>query len=108
MRRLLVLVGAAAVFLAGAAFAGEVKGPPQDPNDNPVESTDYTAAPDHAQSICSFSGLNDFHDEGPLSVMNHTQTAADSFKLYGLPKGFPGIACKGAKSQGQGPIHKLQ
>jgi hypothetical protein len=98
MTRLLVSVGAAALSLAGAVFAGEVKGPPQDPNGEWQESTNYTAAPDHARSICAFSGLNDFHDEGPLSVQNHTQTAADSFKLYGLPKGVVGQACRGTPS----------
>jgi hypothetical protein len=76
-------------------FAGEVKGPPGDP-DNPVLNTDATAAPANANSNCAFSGLNDFDGEG-VELLNQTQTAADSFKLFGLPKGFPGKfgACKG-------------
>jgi len=40
---------------AGAAFAGEVTGPPGSIN-NPGTPKDTT----HANSICSFSGLNDF------------------------------------------------
>ena len=69
MKRLLVLVACVDLFVgvgAGAAFAGEVKGPPGTPCDfsdpehsDCVPSTDRTAAPEHANSACAFSGLND-------------------------------------------------
>jgi hypothetical protein len=42
---------------AGVAFAGEVTGPPGSIS-NP--GTDNQAATSHANSICVFSGLNDF------------------------------------------------
>jgi hypothetical protein len=54
----------AAVFCAAAvggpvaAFAGEVKGPPGTPN-----STNTTGAPEHANSVCAFNGLNDLNPE---------------------------------------------
>jgi len=61
-----------------AAFAGEVTG-----NGEP------TGAPEHANSACAYSGQNDFD---PLEGQNESQvqTAADSWKYYGLPKGAPG------------------
>jgi hypothetical protein len=92
MRRLLVAAAAAAVLAAGAAIAGEVKGPP-----GTINNTDATAAPDHANSACSFSGLNDYDLADPQGqTVSQVQTAADSWKYYGLPKGFPGIACNGS------------
>jgi hypothetical protein len=88
MKRLLVVAISAAAFAATAAFAGEVKGPPGDPA-NPVHNTNTTGALDHARSACAASGLNDFDpDEG--QNVTQVQTAADSWKLYGLPKGAPG------------------
>ena len=89
MRRLLLVAAAVAVLGAGAAFAGEVKGPPRTPG------AEDTAAPDHANSICAFSGLNDF--EGGQSA-SQVQTAADSWKYYGLPKGVVGEACRGGSN----------
>jgi len=89
MKRLLVVAICAAVLGAGAAFAGEVKGPPGTPN------AEDTAAPTHANSICAFSGLNDF--EGGQNV-SQVQTAADSWKYYGLPKGVVGEACRGGSN----------
>jgi hypothetical protein len=92
MRRLLVGVAAAAVLAAGAAIAGEVKGPP-----GTINNTNATAAPDHANSACAFSGLNDYDLADPQGqTVSQVQTAADSWKYYGLPKGFPGIACNGS------------
>ena len=81
---------------ASAALAGEVKGPPQDPNNNPVQNINYTGAPDNANSNCAYSGLNDFDPAGGQAV-SQVQTAADSWKIYGLPKGAPGTLglCKG-------------
>jgi hypothetical protein len=82
---------AVAAVGAGPAFAGEVKGPPGTPN-----NTNETAAPEHANSACAYSGLNDL-DEAEGQVDSQVQTAADSWKYYGLPKGAPGTLglCKG-------------
>jgi hypothetical protein len=73
------------------AFAGEVKGPP-----GTVNNTNETAAPEHANSICAFSGLNDL-DSAAGQTVSQVQTAADSWKYYGLPKGSPGTLglCRG-------------
>jgi hypothetical protein len=86
-------VAALAAGGAGLAFAGEVKGPP-----GTLNNTNSTAAPAHANSACAFSGLNDYDlsdTEGQLA--SQVQTAADSWKFYGLPKGSPGKLglCKG-------------
>ena len=91
-RRFGVAVSATAVVLclsAGAALAGEVKGPP-----GTIDNTNRTAAPAHANSACAFSGLNDFNNG---QVVSQVQTAADSWKYYGLPKGAPGTLglCRG-------------
>ena len=90
MRRLLVVAIAVAMLTAGGAFAGEVKGPPNQP-----DNTNKTGALDHAKSACAASGLNDFDSTDPGQTVSQVQTAADSWKYYGLPKGFPGIACRG-------------
>lgn len=76
---------------AGAAVAGEVKGPP-----GTGLNTNYTAAPSHANSECAFSGLND-NDPALGQNVSQVQTAADSWKYYGLPKGAPGTLglCRG-------------
>jgi hypothetical protein len=89
MRRLLAVATCVAVLAAGGAFAGEVKGPPGTPN-----NTNETGALDHANSACAASGLNDF-DELEGQNVSQVQTAADSWKYYGLPKGTPGDACRG-------------
>lgn len=97
MRRLFVTAAVASLVASGAgwAFAGEVKGPPGDPN-NPVHNTNLTGAPAHANSACAFSGLNDF-DGAEGQQVSQVQTAADSWKFYGLPKGSPGTLglCRG-------------
>jgi len=91
MRRLLLVASAALALAAGGAFAGEVKGPP-----NVIDNTNETGALDHAKSACAASGLNDFDTEDPIGQMeSQVQTAADSWKFYGLPKGTPGQACRG-------------
>jgi hypothetical protein len=74
---------------AGTVLGGEVKGPP-----NQINNTNDTAAPTHANSACAFSGLNDF---GNGQTVSQVQTAADSWKYYGLPKGAPGTLglCRG-------------
>jgi len=64
-----VAVGATAVFGvgAGAAFAGEVTGPPGTPNEPFSGSGVSTGAPDNANSICAYNGLNDMNPEqGPI------------------------------------------
>ena len=87
MKRLrLIAISVALLLSVGAttALAGEVKGPP-----NQIDNMDTTGALEHARSACAASGLNDFD---PLEGQNvsQVQTAADSWKYYGLPKGAPG------------------
>jgi hypothetical protein len=98
MKRLLV-VAASVAALAGAAatgaLAGEVKGPP-----GTVNNTNDTAALDHANSACAASGLNDL-DQSEGQTVSQVQTAADSWKYYGLPKGSPGTLglCRGGTGE---------
>ena len=93
-RRLLISFLAAILLVAlgtSSVLAGEVKGPP-----NQIDNTDTTGALDHARSACAASGLNDFDPtEGQNDLQ--VQTAADSWKYYGLPKGAPGTLglCRG-------------
>jgi hypothetical protein len=97
-RRLLsALVATLLVFAVGAstALAGEVKGPP-----NVINNTNDTGALDHANSACAASGLNDF-DQSSGQNVSQVQTAADSWKYYGLPKGSPGTLglCRGGTGE---------
>ena len=80
---------------ASAASAGEVKGPP-----NQADNTNETGALAHANSACAASGLNDF-DSSEGQVASQVQTAADSWKYYGLPKGAVGTLglCRGGTGQ---------
>ena len=58
MKRLVVIAVSATVLALSCrstAFAGEVKGPP-----NQLNNTNETGALDHANSACAVSGLNDF------------------------------------------------
>ena len=98
MKRLAVVAVSAAVLAgtgASAAFAGEVKGPPNQPN-----NTNETGALAHANSACAASGLNDF-DSAEGQAVSQVQTAADSWRYYGLPKGAPGKLglCRGGTGQ---------
>jgi hypothetical protein len=98
MKRLFVVVASAVVLVsAGAtgAFAGEVKGPP-----NQINNTNETGALAHANSACAASGLNDF-DTSSGQTASQVQTAADSWKYYGLPKGAPGTLglCRGGTGE---------
>ncbi len=98
MTRLGVAVSAAAVVLsltAGATLAGEVKGPP-----GQIDNTNTTGALEHANSACAASGLNDLDSEEGQNV-SQVQTAADSWKYYGLPKGAPGTLglCRGGAEE---------
>lgn len=98
MKRFGVAVSVAAIVLslsASAAFAGEVKGPP-----NQTNNTNETGALEHANSACAASGLNDFDSEEGQNL-SQVQTAADSWKYYGLPKGAPGTLglCRGGAQE---------
>jgi hypothetical protein len=91
-RRLLaiaVCTGAFVALPATSALAGEVKGPP-----GTINNQNDTAAMTHANSACAASGLNDYNNGQTASQV---QTAADSWKYYGLPKGSPGTLglCRG-------------
>ena len=98
-KRSLFAAAVCTVALAGvgasAAFAGEVKGPPGIPN-----NTNDTGALDHANSACAASGLNDL-DSTAGQTVSQVQTAADSWKYYGLPKGSPGTLglCRGGTGE---------
>ena len=100
VRRLFVAAASVAVLVgagATAALAGEVKGPP-----NQVNNTNETGALDHANSACAASGLNDFDLSDPMGqIVSQVQTAADSWKFYGLPKGSPGKLglCRGGTGE---------
>jgi hypothetical protein len=109
MKRALLAVFCVVAFAAvGAtgALAGEVKGPPGVPcgagTDTPVcvHNTNETGALDHANSACAASGLNDM-DPAAGQTVSQVQTAADSWKYYGLPKGAPGTLglCKGGTGE---------
>ncbi len=98
MKRLLVVMASVAVLAATGvtgALAGEVKGPPGTP-----DNTNVTAAPANANSICAYSGLNDLDSAGGQTG-SQVQTAADSWKYYGLPKGAVGTwgLCRGGTNE---------
>jgi hypothetical protein len=98
MKRLLVVAASAAMLVivgASGAIAGEVKGPPNQPN-----NTNETGALAHANSACAASGLNDF-DSAEGQVESQVQTAADSWKFYGFAKGDVGRLglCRGGTGQ---------
>ena len=95
MRRLLVVAACVGVLAAGGAFAGEVKGPPGTP-----DNTNETGALDHANSACAASGLNDL-DQSEGQTVSQVQTAADSWRYYGLPHGAPGNLglCRGGTGE---------
>jgi hypothetical protein len=100
LRRICATALCAVALVAGAAgpaLAGEVKGPPGIPN-----NTNETGALDHANSACAASGLNDLDFSDPHGqTTSQVQTAADSWKYYGLPKGAPGTLglCRGGTGE---------
>src|SRR5262249_19334478 len=53
-----------------------------------------TGAPSHANSICAFSGQNDFRPENGQIVF-HVQSPGQEHRLGNTPPGVPGEACKG-------------
>jgi hypothetical protein len=109
MKRLLMVAVSAAILVAATAsgaLAGEVKGPPGTPCGGDtgvacVHNTNTTGALDHANSACAASGLNDMDPNDPGQTSSQVQTAADSWKYYGLPKGSPGTLglCKGGTGE---------
>ena len=96
-RLLRALCGTVLVLMlgAGSVLAGEVKGPP-----GTINNTNETGALDHANSACAASGLNDL-DQTAGQTVSQVQTAADSWKYYGLPKGAPGKLglCRGGTGE---------
>ena len=92
MKQLLVagVCSAAGLVVAGAALAGEVKGPPGDGNVTPKDMS-------HANSICAYSGLNDYV-EGPKDFL--AQAFGIDVWLYDAdPKEFnPGDVCRGGSN----------
>ena len=71
-RKLLCAVAVCATAVvgvgAGAAYAGEVTGPPGTPNEEFSGSGVETGAPDNANSICAYNGLNDMNpQQGPIN-----------------------------------------
>jgi|SRR5919112_1427125 hypothetical protein len=100
IKRLLALAAcivAVASVSAGAALAGEVKGPPSATTRTQEEvDANATAAPAHSNSICSFSGLNDMIEgEGPTDF--HVQSPGQDVRAGG-PPGIPGLACHGGSN----------
>jgi hypothetical protein len=114
-RKSLLTVVACTAALAGVsastAFAGEVKGPPGTPSTEtspPIPGTSgTTAAPDHANSVCAFNGLNDLIvGEGPTNTI--VQTPGHFMQAGITPPGTPGhgtgipgffeIGCRGGSN----------
>lgn len=92
-----ICAAAVAGYGASAAFAGEVKGPPGTPGVIGSGSEEDTAAPEHANSICAFSGLNDFRAEnGQIEVI--VQSPGTEHRLGNTPPGVPGKACHGGSN----------
>src|SRR5437588_3630063 len=88
-----VCAAAAAVLGAGSALAGEITGPSTPTGGNQGRTT---AAPDHANSICAFSGQNHIHPgEPPSRVQSYGQLVAAGLKAD-FPS--PGEACNGHTS----------
>jgi hypothetical protein len=84
----LALVGAG----ASPALAGEVKGPPGTPGVIGSGSEEETGAPTHANSICAYSGQNDFRAENG-QIIFHVQSPGQEHRLGFTPPGVPGEAC---------------
>jgi len=79
---------------AGAASAGEVTGPPGTPGVPFSGSGVSTGAPEHANSICAFNGLND---------MNPAQGQIEFIVQTPHNQGSPGDAGHGACAGGTNP-----
>src|SRR5437763_14813455 len=85
------LCAAALAVGASAALAGEVAGPPGTPGVPFSGSGKSTGAPEHANSICAFNGLND---------MNPSQGPIDSIVQTPHTQGSPGEAGHGPGGSG--------
>ena len=88
-------------FGGGAAFAGELKGPPYQGAPVPggiTNESNMTGAATNARSLCAFSGLNDYDS---LIGQNDKQTQTPADGPAGAPgRGFevaPGVvvSCRG-------------
>jgi hypothetical protein len=96
LRKAIVAAAFSAVAVVGvggtAAFAGEVTGPP-----GSVENPPATKDMSHPNSICAFSGLNDFVD-GPTDF--HVQSYGQDVRAgRANPREFnPGAACRGGSN----------
>jgi hypothetical protein len=91
---------AIAAVSAGSAFAGEITGPGT-PTGVLVGDAVPTAAPEHTNSICAFSGLNHLHLDAngnplPGELLTRTQSYGQ-LVAAGLKDSFPspGVACNG-------------
>jgi hypothetical protein len=99
-----VCTAALAGASASAAFAGEIKGPPGTPSTEttpPIPGAlDPTAVREHANSICSFSGLNDLLvGQGPTDFI--AQSPGQDVRNGG-PPGIPGVACGPGSNEDRG------
>jgi len=94
---LLAVMSAVAIAAVGAgpAFAGEIKGPGS-ATGVLVGQSSPTAAPEHTNSICAFSGLNHLHPGEPGELLIRTQSYGQ-LVAAGLKAEFPspGVACNG-------------
>ncbi|HZO96774.1 MAG TPA: hypothetical protein VFB42_05330 [Gaiellaceae bacterium] len=90
---------------SGAAFAGEVKGPPGSPATAvPGGNPNSTGALDHANSICAANGLNDYDT---LEGQNDFHVQSYGIDVSGRapsepadPHVFnPGDACRGGSGE---------
>ena len=79
-----LVVALFAAFGAGSAFAGEITG-----NGKP------TAAPDNANSECSFSGLDDPDNDGFVHTQNWGQLSKEQRAFLASIGVTPGTACNG-------------
>jgi len=82
-----VCTAALAAVGGGPAFAGEVKG----------HGNGDTAAPDHANSICAFSGQND-NPSDPFPEGGRTQSFGQIVSKVGPLGGVPGQECRGGSN----------
>ena len=80
----LVVAFVAAAFSTASAFAGEITG-----NGKP------TAAPENANSECSFSGLDDPHNDGFVHTQNWGQLSKEAREFLASIGVTPGTACNG-------------
>jgi hypothetical protein len=108
MRKILAAAFAAVLVAglgAGAAYAGEVHGPPATaPRTQEQVDAIRTAAPSHSNSICSYSGLNDMIEgQGPIDF--HVQSPGQDVRNGGDP-GLPGHGtCAGGSNPENPPSH---